>query len=298
MIVKTLQLVALLALLVGGGYLLYPHATSLFAASCDKPLTYSIAFIDPRFGISETEVVEALREAEELWESAASRELFVPSEEGDIAISLVYGDEQRTNELGDVIDAEQSAYDAKKAELEGVKQKFNKATRAFDTASAAFDTRAAAYHAEVTKWNSKGGAPPAEYERLQEEQKELEAARSELTRLAERVNEYAALLNTAVDELNALASVLNTRVARYNERAGDAFDQGDYQEDQAGKRISVYEFSDGTDLRRVLAHEFGHALTIGHVEDPGSLMYSFNAGSELQLSEADVAALRTACRLD
>jgi len=261
-------------------------------------LSYSIKDIDSRFGVSRASVEAALIDAETIWEEASGKDLFVLVPEGGIAVSFVYGDEQKANELGNVIDAEQAAYDAKKDELEDLKRVYTRAQTSFDARAESFDARAAAYHAEVARWNSQGGAPPEEYAALQQEQQELQEEQAELQKLVERVNSAAEALNEAVDELNVLANKVNAKVERYNEHAGDAFDQGDYQEDAEGKRISVYEFNDATDLRRVLTHEFGHALGIGHVESPDSVMYSFNAGSSLTLSEEDVVALNAVCGLD
>ena len=52
---------------------------------------------------------------------------------------------------------------------------------------------------------------------------------------------------------------------------------------------------DGTAPARVLVHELGHALGIGHVENPDSIMYSYSIGETLTLSEEDLAALKEVC---
>ena len=118
--------------------------------------------------------------------------------------------------------------------------------------------------------------------------------------LARSVDELNALADTVqerVAELNALADETNRKVNTYNKTLGHDFDQGNYVEDENGKRITIFTFEDEMELKRVLAHEFGHALGIGHVEDAGSIMYSYNIGDALELSEADLVALKQVCEL-
>ncbi len=295
---RFLQLALVLVLLAGLGTVLYMQAKPLLTEPCTEPIAYSLGELDTRFGISSEALLSALQEAEAEWEEAAGRDLFTYSEEGALSVNLIYSTQQQASELGEVISAEQSAYDAKKRELEELKTAYARVKSLYEALAEAYDKLSAEYHKQVTYWNSQGGAPEKEYEELNDMREELERRQERLKESAEDANDIANSLNARVDELNALAQKVNTKVDVYNQNAGDEFDQGDYQEDADGKRINVYEFGTAMDLKRVLAHEFGHALGIGHVENPSSIMYSFNAGSMLELSEEDVQALKDTCRLD
>lgn len=268
-----------------------------FIKPCTDPITYSIGSIDDRFNLSEAELLDALSDAESLWDDVLPAELFSYDPNGEVKVHLQYSELQRATELGKTIDSDQMAYNAKKAEIESLKQSFNQAKATYQSLLSRFNTKNKKYASDVEYWNNRGGAPKEEYEELQQTGRELAEEQEELNAQVDKVNQIAASINDEVDEFNVLARKINAKVANYNSSINTEDEQGDYVSDREGKRIHVFEYSSGTDLRRVLAHEFGHALGIDHTENPESIMYSYNLGDTFALSEEDRGALKAVCKV-
>lgn len=292
---RFLGAVALLGVIGASGY--YILQSTSFTAPCAEPIVYSVATIDERFGVSESEMRSVLKEAAMLWNTAAGKTVLIEGEDATLPVSLMYDERQATTELGGVISAEQAAYDAKKAEVDRLVAEHETATIALDKRSASYESAKASYEAEVATWNKQGGAPAPEYAKLEEKRHSLERTQASLNAEASRLNAMADSINAKVAELNLLARKVNSKVNTYNQVAGEDFDQGRYIQDENGTRITIYEFENRAQLLRAVAHEFGHALGIEHTENPQSLMYPYNSGKQLNLTSEDIAALKAACDL-
>jgi len=87
-------------------------------------------------------------------------------------------------------------------------------------------------------------------------------------------------MNAIGAEGNLLVEGYNEIVDTYNSRfdADREFTQGDYQ----GDAINIYQFDSKEELEIVLAHEFGHALSLGHVEGEESIMFHFMGAQSLE----------------
>lgn len=271
--------------------------------NCAEPIRYSIGKFDSRFGIKRSEFIEALGEAEKIWEKEAKRELFVYDPAATFKVNLTYDERQeRTAEYSKIM----SELESSENQFKTIEDEYASTVARYDALQAeyskgvtALDRELASYNREVDYWNARGGAPEkkfnelkAEQARLDRETRELEEARNELNALSRRINILA-------DRGNRLANNYNATVSTYNQRFGTSseFDQGDYR----GDEINLYQFRELSDLIMVAAHEFGHAIGIDHTEDPKSVMYYFMGEQDLNnlvLTAEDVAAMKSACGIE
>jgi hypothetical protein len=265
---------------------------------CTEPISYRIGTIDSRFGVTDEALKGYLEEGVNVWNAGVGKQLFTYSDTGKVTVNLVYDDRQKTAELGKQIESTQVATESVRAQFEALQQQYRDAKEEYDRELEAVQSVSDAYNARVEYWNARGGAPAEEYAKLSKQKEELATMRRELSQLAARVNTLADQTNKLASTYNNLASLTNKKVDAYNssEYVGEEFNEAEYTNDGNGdERIDIYQFDGKTDLVRVAAHEFGHALGLGHVEGKQSIMYSQNTGTNMNLSAQDLDALRALC---
>jgi Matrixin len=298
MILNTMRSVFIFALvftLVFGTSYWYVETASV----CPAPITYRLGDFDERFLISQTEALAVLAEAEAVWEKSAGRDLFVYDEEATFAINFIYDERQQ---LARTEEEWRTKLDIEEAESRGVIEQVKVFADAYDTlqlsyeaSRTAYEERLAIYNKRVEELNDQGGAAKDVFEELQAEQKKITKQLDELLALEEDLNDRAQTINELGEKGNRLIEEYNINVQKYNEIYGnrDLYTQGDFKRD----RINIYKFSDKTELTKVIAHEFGHALGVGHVEGGESIMYYLMAEQPdtIALSEEDRQALIVTC---
>jgi hypothetical protein len=271
---------------------------------CEEPIPYRIDTVDPRFRVPVEEFEKDILRAKNVWEEPLGRLLFVYDPEAELSISLIYDDRQKITQQEQILDANIQKNTAIAASIKeqyfSLKVDYEQEEQAYIMELTEFNAANDTYNAKVTYWNNKGGAPKGEYEKLVTEKESLRTWQTELESKRLQVNALADSVNAFIKKYNLVISSINKDVNAINNDGltGTEFEEGLYTLDENGERITIYQFRDKTDLIRVLAHELGHALTLGHIEEPDSIMYRTNQSDLLVASKDDLAALKLLCGVE
>jgi len=262
------------------GFLTYqyiPGVRHLLSYSpCDTPITYKLGSIDPRFELSDSQVLTDTKEAAAIWNNSLNKNIFTYDPEGEITINLIYDKRQ---ELSTEINNLQKKLDADKGNLDPQIEEYKRQ-------SANFDQSAASLNQDIAYWNNRGGAPQDEYDKLITRQNELRSEAKNLNELARTLNQSAVNYNSQIGQLNQTEGQFTKTLVQKPEEG--LFNGND-------KTISIYFNNSQDELIHTLAHELGHARGLDHNASSESIMYP-SSTEDITPSNTDLSSLLEVCK--
>jgi hypothetical protein len=255
--------------------------------SPEFPVNYSLGQFDERFGISQERFLQIAEQAKKVWEDAAGKTLFELHQDGALKVNLIFDWRQerlleakkaRANldENGRSFDQIQADYDDRARTLDHYR-------RWFEESGQAFKIHLDEYNARVARWNESKEHTESERNALQSARKEIEEEQNALEKKRTDLNARGEEFNKLGEKMAELAGKHNLDVENFNGTYVQSreFEKGLFD----GKAINIYEFEKEDDLKLALVHEFGHAIGLGHVDNPKAIMYR-------KLAVQDVGTIR------
>jgi Skp family chaperone for outer membrane proteins len=281
---------------------------------CAVPLAWRLARIDTEFGVSAAQAASAVAQAAAMWEDRTGRTLFRHDPDDGFPIRLVYDERQaraddRSRREGELAD-ERGRLDAEGEALKRQGDRHAAARARHNERRRALDERVDEHNADVRAWNERGDVPPDVAERLESASRSLEEERAALEDGLRTLQDELRALQDGVDRINRA----NAEHARRSEALGRAFpsgttEAGEYREavrmqggrvEAVGREIRVYRFGSTDELELIVAHELGHALGLGHLEEPRAVMSAAHDAEPkgtgaTAVHAADLDLLRSTC---
>lgn len=288
------------------------EAAEASSLPCRVPLAWRVARVDREFGVSPEDVQRTVRRAAARWEEAVEADLFVHRPDIGFPIRLVYGERQARSrdrlQREEELRTTQRRLDDRRRELEDEARRLEGMRSTFQERLEDLRARLERHNDSVRAWNERGGAPRPVAE-------ELRATRDALDREQAELRERQRELDAREQSLQEESEQLNRRIEEHQDQVENAerdfpperVESGRYRESvqleegrvaSVQREIRVFRFDDERDLERVLAHELGHALGIGHTSVTGALMseeYGREGDGDGRVRQADRELLEERC---
>jgi len=242
---------------------------------CARPILYKVGSIDSKFGVQEDKLLKNLKSAEDVWEQPSNRNLFDFSSDAQLTVNFVYDSRQalKTN----ITKQEQS--------LTSQNRSLDAQINDYEKQVADFKNRSAQLNTEINDWNSKGGAPPEVYDQLISRQKALQQE-------ADRLNQLAKSLNQKAQNYNSGVLKINNTISTFNQELSAKPEEGIYN--SGTQTIDIFFITDKNELVHTLAHEFGHARDLDHLDDSRAIMYPMTS-MIITATPGDLSSLEQVC---
>jgi hypothetical protein len=255
------------------------------SSACQQPLAWRLGFLDPAFELSRSEAEYYIEQASHLWHQATGQQLFVHDQTQGFAIDFRFDARQQTLLQQQLLQRNLQRYDA--AIAPGL-QKLPEQAAQLERQIEEFNHQQRQLQQQISLWRPDQPDATTHKQQLEQQQREM-------TRQADWLEQQRQQLQRDQDYLNETIRQRNALLPSSRHQATHAFEVGTMTSRGQHRQMTIYAFATPQDLVATLVHEFGHALGIGHTEQPASMMYHSLHPDQQQLTAVDLAAFAQVC---
>tara|TARA_R110002126_G_scaffold38317_13_gene114467 strand:- start:7873 stop:8790 length:918 start_codon:yes stop_codon:yes gene_type:complete len=258
---------------------------------CQTPVLWRIGQLDPAFTLTAQQAEQAAHDAAQQWNSAFERELFRFDSQDGFPINFRYDQRQQQVLQQAMLSRNIQRYDSnieQRAEtLRQQSEQLQQRQREFAQSNQQFAAEYATFKQQAANARQDNLAA------LQQQQQRLQQRQQQLQQQAQRLNEQQAQLQRENQYLNNTVADRNALLTEQPPTL--AAEVGLMEINNGSRKMTIFAYSTTAALQLTIAHEFGHALGVGHTNSSTSVMHPALNPQQQGLTADDIEALKQQC---
>lgn len=258
---------------------------------CQAPVLWRLGELDPNFGLTADQAEQAAHEAAQLWNKAFNTELFRYDSLDGFPIHFRYDSQQQ--QLLQLALQKSRQYqtsnrsDIRDETLQQQQSRLNQRSTAYRNDKAQLDRDKAALRMQSRDAGYQNSAT------YQQQQASLQQRQQRLEYENEAIKQQRDQLSRERDYRNSISRDSNIRKPKPD--SAPAIEFGEMQIENGQRTMTIFAYKTNASLIQTIAHQFGHALGLGHNSNNASIMSDIFNPANNELSRSDISSLNHQC---